>query len=121
MALRIEIFSSDRDKLGEGPLWDVEEERLYWIDSYGCVIHRSDLKGGDRRSWAVPEPIGSMALRQKGGAVLSLRSGFHLLDFGSGEISRITSTKARLSRRCSCRPCSASWAASARIRTTSCT
>jgi sugar lactone lactonase YvrE len=92
MALRIEIFSSDRDKLGEGPLWDVEEERLYWIDSYGCVIHRSDLKGGDRRSWAVPEPIGSMALRQKGGAVLSLRSGFHLLDFGSGEISRIAET-----------------------------
>lgn len=91
--LRIEIFSDRKESLGEGPLWDVREERLYWIDSYGPTVHRADVKGGDRRSWKVPEPIGSMALREKGGAVLSLRSGFHFLDFDSGEVSRINETQ----------------------------
>jgi len=90
--LRIEIFSDRKDSLGEGPLWDIKEERLYWIDSYGQSVHRADLKGDDRKSWKVPEPIGSMALREKGGAVLSLRSGFHFLDFDSGEVTRINET-----------------------------
>lgn len=90
--LRIEIFSERKEALGEGPLWDVKEERLYWIDSYGPAIHRADLTGGDRKTWKVPEPIGSMALREKGGAVLSLRSGFHFLDFESGAVTRINET-----------------------------
>jgi sugar lactone lactonase YvrE len=90
--LRIEIFSEQKDSLGEGPLWDVKEQRLYWIDSYAPAVHRADLKGGDRKTWKVPEPIGSMALREKGGAVLALRSGFHFLDFESGGVSRIVET-----------------------------
>jgi L-arabinonolactonase len=91
--LRIEIFSEQKDSLGEGPLWDVKEQRLYWIDSYGPAVHRADLKGGDRKSWTVPELIGSMALREMGGAVLSLRSGFHFLDFESGAVTRINETQ----------------------------
>ncbi|MDY0873827.1 SMP-30/gluconolactonase/LRE family protein [Dongia rigui] len=91
--LRIEIFSDRKESLGEGPLWDVKEERLYWIDSYGPTVHRADLKGGDRRSWTMPEPIGSLALREKGGAVLALRSGFHFLDFDSGKVTRINETQ----------------------------
>jgi L-arabinonolactonase len=91
--LRIEIFSEHKESLGEGPLWDVKEQRLYWIDSYGPAVHRADIKGGDRKSWTVPEPIGSIALREKGGAVLSLRSGFHFLDFESGAVTRINETQ----------------------------
>jgi sugar lactone lactonase YvrE len=91
--LRIEVFSETRDALGEGPLWDVEEQRLYWIDSYGPAIHRADARGSDRASWRVPEPIGALALRRKGGAVLALRSGFHFFDFDSGEAQRINETQ----------------------------
>ena len=82
--LRIEVVCADRDQLGEGPLWDVEESRLYWIDSYGPAIHVMDAKGGGKRSWRVPEPIGSLALRrgdppvvtrvQKGLVVFDLRT-----------------------------------------------
>lgn len=87
--LRIEILIEDKDDLGEGPLWDVDEQRLYWIDSYGPSIHRCDAVGNDVTHWELPEEIGSLALRQGGGAVLSLRSGFHLFDFETGEIKRI--------------------------------
>lgn len=87
--LRIEVLIEQKDSLGEGPLWDVDEQRLYWIDSYGPTIHRCDASGKELSHWGVPEPIGSLALREKGGAVLSLRSGFHLFDFESGETQRI--------------------------------
>ena len=91
--MRIEVLVDVKTILGEGPLWDVEQQRLYWIDSYGAAVHRADLKGGDRKTWKVPEPIGSLALREKGGAVLSLRSGFHFLDFESGAVTRINETQ----------------------------
>jgi L-arabinonolactonase len=87
--LRIELIVDAKAALGEGPLWDVEEQRLYWIDSLGPAVHVCDAKGGSRRTWHLQEPIGSLALRQGGGAVVSLKSGFHFLDFGTGEVSRI--------------------------------
>lgn len=91
--LRIEVLIDDKDSLGEGPLWDVDEQRLYWIDSYGPKVHCCDAEGGARKSWDLPEEIGSMALRRSGGAVLSLRSGFHFLDFDSGAVERINETQ----------------------------
>lgn len=87
--LRIELLIDAKASLGEGPLWDVAEQRLYWIDSFGNKVHRCDAGGGERRSWEVPENIGSMALRQKGGAVCSLRDGFYGLDFDTGEVAKI--------------------------------
>jgi L-arabinonolactonase len=90
--LRIELACEDHDQLGEGPLWDVDEQRLYWIDSYGPAIHCMAADGREKRSWRLPEPIGSMALRRGGGAVISLRSGFHFFDFRTGESRRIHET-----------------------------
>ncbi len=91
--LRIEVLSERKEKLGEGPLWDPEGERFYWIDSYGPAIHRSDLKGGDAKTWPLPEPVGSFALRRQGGAVVALQSGFYLLDFDSGALTLVAKTQ----------------------------
>jgi L-arabinonolactonase len=30
--LRIELLIDAHAELGEGPIWDVAEQRLYWID-----------------------------------------------------------------------------------------
>ncbi|MFC7397575.1 SMP-30/gluconolactonase/LRE family protein [Chelatococcus sp. GCM10030263] len=87
--MRIEVLVDVKTVLGEGPLWDVEEERLYWVDSLGCNVFRAAADGREVRAWDVPAPIGSMALRRKGGAVVSLQSGFHLLDFKTGDCELI--------------------------------
>ena len=87
--MRIEVLVDVKTVLGEGPLWDVEEERLYWVDSLGCNVFRATADGREVRAWDVPAPIGSMALRRKGGAVVSLQSGFHFLDFKTGDCELI--------------------------------
>jgi len=96
--LRIELLIDAEDQLGEGPLWDVDEQRLYWVDSYGKTVQRCDARGGERRSWAVPEHIGSMCLRERGGAVVALRTGFHFLDLESGEVTAIVDPEPDLPR-----------------------
>jgi L-arabinonolactonase len=52
--LRIELLIDAQASLGEGPLWDVGEQRLYWIDSLGAKVHSCDAGGGAQRTWDVP-------------------------------------------------------------------
>src|SRR5260221_1836307 len=85
----VRLLVDARNHLGEGPLWDVEEQRLYWIDSSACQIWSRDEDGRDVRTFYVPSHIGSMALRQKGRAVLALGNGFSLFDFQTLTVSHI--------------------------------
>lgn len=85
----IRLLIDGHNNLGEGPLWDAAEQTLYWIDSLDRWIFRIDADGGNFEKWAVPGDIGSMALRQGGGAILSLHTGFHAFDFSTGEATPI--------------------------------
>ena len=75
-----------QDILGEGPLWDPEDQALYWIDIKERHLQKWTPGTGDYRVWALPEEIGSFALRTIGGAVLALQNGFYMLDFDSGDV-----------------------------------
>ncbi len=81
----IDILIDVKPRLGEGPLWDEQAERLYFIDSLGDRVWRCDAGGGEVRSWEVPGHIGSIALRSGGGAIVALSDGFYLLDFETGD------------------------------------
>jgi len=70
--------------LGEGPLWDPAERALYWVDIKGRLVHRFDPARGEDRQWRVPEAVGSLAVRERGGLVLALASGFHFFDPATG-------------------------------------
>lgn len=90
--LKIEVLVDHPSQLGEGPLWDAQSNRLYWVDTYSHALHSVDAAGGDMKSWTMPEPIGACALREKGGAIVALRSGFFELDFDSGDVNLIKHT-----------------------------
>lgn len=72
--------------VGEGPVWDVEEQALYLVDVFGKKVHRHDPASGANQSWNVPSLIGSMAIRQSGGAIVALVDGLYSLEFKTGEI-----------------------------------
>ena len=92
--MNIEILVDVKTELGEGPLWDVDEQRLYWIDSFGAKVFRCAPDGSEVRAWEVPEKIGSMALRAGGGAIVALRNGLHALDFETGDCTLISDPEA---------------------------
>lgn len=80
--------------LGEGPVWDVTEQRLYWIDGMGHEIWRCAADGSDVRSWKLPVQIGMMALRSSGGAILATGDGFQFFDFESGALQPVIDPEA---------------------------
>ena len=51
-----------KPSLGEGPVWDVETQRLWWIDSTEGRVYRMTEEGEELAVWDAREKIGSMAL-----------------------------------------------------------
>ena len=94
MTIRIECLLECANHLGEGPVWDVEESRLYWLDGTGRrvgkpSIWRMDIATGKVENWSLDRDVGAMALRRDGGAVLALDDGFYFFDFESGALELI--------------------------------
>ena len=85
----VRLLVDANNHLGEGPLWDVDEERLYWIDSTAAEIYSCRADGGDVKRYFVPRHIGSMALRKGGGAVVALANGLHFYDFDAQSVELI--------------------------------
>jgi sugar lactone lactonase YvrE len=80
--------------LGEGPIWDVEEGRLYWVDGTGRrvgnpSIWRLDPRTGRTETWSLAQDVGALALRRDGGAVLALDDGFYFFEFDGGRLECI--------------------------------
>ena len=91
MGYTIECVLDCENHLGEGPVWDPAEARLYWVDSTGRrfgkpAIWSYEPRSGGVRTWRLDHDIGAMALRETGGAVLALNDGFYAFDFGSGAL-----------------------------------
>ena len=85
-------ISDAKSLLGEGPFWDIAEQRLYWVDIKRRLIHRFDPATGNDETWLTPEVVGSLAVREQGGLVLALKSGFYFydLDYRYGDPSSDT-------------------------------
>lgn len=95
MNYSIECVVACNNHLGEGPVWDVDEGALYWVDGTGRRVGnpglwRLDPASGKTRNWMLGHDVGAMALRERGGAVLALDDGFYLFDFERGELELIT-------------------------------
>jgi sugar lactone lactonase YvrE len=85
MGYTIERVVDCANHLGEGPVWDVEEGRLYWLDGTGRRVGnpafwRLDPRTGTVENWRLDRDVGAMALRKGGGLVLALDDGFYFYD-----------------------------------------
>ncbi len=93
--MEIECIGNARYSLGEGPLWDPIGGVLYWVDSHAPAIWRHDPSTGDIEGWDLPGgTVGSIALRERGGAVLAMDDGFHFFDFDTGAGAAIADVEA---------------------------
>jgi sugar lactone lactonase YvrE len=82
------------DILGEGPVWDVQEQAFYWLDIRGCLVRRYDWSSGRTQSWTLPEMVGSLAVRERGGLLLAMRSSISFFDPATGALERVAAPEA---------------------------
>ncbi|MGQ9369186.1 SMP-30/gluconolactonase/LRE family protein [Azospirillum sp. ST 5-10] len=69
------ILPDLRTGTGENPVWDAQSGRWVWIDIPAGRIHRFDPSSGALATWSVEEPVGCLALRPDGSAVVGCQTG----------------------------------------------
>jgi len=76
-----------RCALGESPVWDERDGRLYFVDLRDTpAIHALDVASGDEARWPMPEDIGCIVPCTDGTLVAGLRSGFATFDRAHGTL-----------------------------------
>jgi L-arabinonolactonase len=100
---RIECVLDIGNHLGEGPIWDVQEGKLYWVDGTGRRVGNPSLwqldpRTGNTRHWSLDHDVGAMALRRQGGAVLALDQGFYFFDFETEHLDLIAEIDSHIPR-----------------------
>ncbi len=84
------IFEGPMD-LGEGPMWHVKEQALYWIDIANPSLHRLEFTSNQHQSWKMPAVIGAIAPHAHGGLIAAVGEEVVKIDLPSGEITPIVS------------------------------
>jgi sugar lactone lactonase YvrE len=71
---------------GEGPQWDQQRNRLYWVDMRAPSLRALDPTRGQAVSWDMPAWIGCFGLLRDGRVVVALRTGLALFDPQNGSL-----------------------------------
>ena len=74
-----------RNILGECPVWSANNSTLYWMDLIKPALHAWSATTRAVRTWKMPEYLGGLALRRKGGLVMGLQRGIVCFDPDTGK------------------------------------
>jgi L-arabinonolactonase len=77
---QVERVLAVQNELGEGPVWNVEEQALYWVDILEGHLHRLHPASGRREFFDAGLAVGALAFRASGGLVLATENGFAFWD-----------------------------------------
>jgi len=92
----IQRIGRTRDVLGESPVWDPRARCLWWVDIRGPFVRRFDLRAGQIDTWTMPEMVGSLAVRKRGGLLLAMKSALAYWDPDTGAVEQVAAPEADL-------------------------
>ena len=94
--MKVECVASTRSRVGEGAVWDDRDQVLWWVDIPAGLIHCYKPSTGVNDTIGFGEPVGCLAVREKGGLVLAAKSGFWFFDPETGHREAISDPEADL-------------------------
>ncbi len=90
----VEVALDAEITCGECPVWVAEEQAVYFTDIPGNSMNRFIPATSDHQAWDMPEELCSFALREQGGFVAGMRSGFAFLGLESGTVDYVVRPEA---------------------------
>jgi sugar lactone lactonase YvrE len=70
----------------EGPHWDADTARLWWVDIMGQRVHCFDPAGAEHQTWSTPGQPGGVILDDAGEPVVATPDGLAHLDRSTGSL-----------------------------------
>ncbi len=94
--IKIRAITTTPCALGEGPLWDAQYQRLFWVDSYLGHLFCRDLDG-TIKTWQMPCMIGSLAVINNDEILVALQNGLHRFNLSTHSLQLIHDPEPELS------------------------
>lgn len=85
--MEITCIWKGRNILGECPIWDAREQKVYWIDGVKAEVHQLDPVTKKHQQWQMPDKVGSIVLREDGQLVVALHKELVFLNPANGKIT----------------------------------
>ena len=74
----VRCVTETRNLVGESPVWDAHNERLFWTDINGMAVYRLDMQSGRVDQWKFHSTVSALALTSNPGWLL-VAAGLQLL------------------------------------------
>ncbi len=87
---------TQRDILGESPLWDEWEQALFWVDIRRPALHRLDPATDEAETRPMPGLVGSIALAGPGRKLVALAEKVALYDWQADRLETVAELPARI-------------------------
>lgn len=92
----LDTVGNTKSLLGEGPVWNVERQTIFWLDILNGLIHEYVPASKEQKSIAVNEMIGSFAFCENGKIIAATKSGFGFLEIELNQLEIITNPEKHL-------------------------
>jgi len=76
-------------RLGESPVWDAQEQALYFVDIKGRALHRYHPESGAHAVASVAEDIGCIGLTKGRALIAGMRSGVFLIGRDGASLKKL--------------------------------
>jgi len=86
----VEHILTVQDEMGECPIWDPDEQALYWVDIEGNRVHRYEPTTGNHETRQPGFPMTAFGLRAAGGWVTAAKNGLAFWNWHNQEYQFIT-------------------------------
>ncbi|MEM7132427.1 MAG: SMP-30/gluconolactonase/LRE family protein [Chloroflexota bacterium] len=96
MSKEAELILDTKVDLGEGPIWDVENQLLYWVNIMESEVLIYNPQTEQNRVIDVGQYVGTVVKGRSGLLYLALHHGFASLDLATEEVTLITDPEADL-------------------------
>ncbi|NGP17707.1 SMP-30/gluconolactonase/LRE family protein [Devosia chinhatensis] len=86
MTQTAQLLVDSQCALGEGPVWHVERQQLFWVDINNKELFAASADGEIQQSWAFDEMMAAIAIVDRDTLVLVGETGLKRLDLQSGAV-----------------------------------
>lgn len=96
MSSQLELVLDAKATLAEGPTWDEETQKLYWLDIEKKQLNKFDPVSKQNVVTQFDQYVSAVALKKSGGLVLAMQHGFYFMDLDKDKPTPIIDPEAHL-------------------------
>jgi sugar lactone lactonase YvrE len=92
----VRVVLNIKAQLGEGAIWNNQENLLWWVDIEKGILHKYNPVDGSDKEYTMGRRIGTVVPSESGKALVALEDGLNFFDPATGNFSFITDPEASL-------------------------